>query len=245
MVVAAEPLTGVSAGRRIRVIVGIDRSPAYHDSMAGPITDAVVLIPIKAFHAAKGRLGSALSPAERERLARWTAERVLLAAGETPVAVVCDDSAVAEWAQARGAIVLTEPGLGLNGAVNHAIGVLRERGADHVTVVHGDLPRPSRLATFARAGTITIVPDTELGGTNLLSLPTDIGFEVEYGPGSFQRHLIAAMCAKVAVEVIRDHLMGLDLDHPRDLDHPLVAPLVKEVLPRWEPTNRVSQFPTR
>ena len=34
-----------------------------------------------------------LAPAERQRLARWTASRVIAAAGEAPVFVVCDDAA--------------------------------------------------------------------------------------------------------------------------------------------------------
>ena len=36
-----------------------------------------------------------------------------------------------------------------------------------------------------------------------------------------------------AVEVVRDPLLALDIDHPRDLTHPLV----QAVLPAWLPTN--------
>ena len=67
-----------------------------------PGVDAVVLLPVKAFGEAKARLAGVLDPAQRARLARWTAERVVAAAGELPVYVVCDDDEVAEWATAHG-----------------------------------------------------------------------------------------------------------------------------------------------
>ena len=46
-----------------------------------PDVDPVVLVPVKAFADAKARLATVLSPAQREALARWTAERVLGATG--------------------------------------------------------------------------------------------------------------------------------------------------------------------
>ena len=49
--------------------------------------NAVVLVPVKAFTDAKARLAAVLDEADRERLARWTSERVLAAAGELPTYV--------------------------------------------------------------------------------------------------------------------------------------------------------------
>src|SRR5687767_11462041 len=79
------------------------------------VTGAVVLIPVKAFGAAKLRLAPALDAEERIALARSMAGRVVASAAPLPVAVACDDEEVAAWARALGATVVWTPGLGLNG----------------------------------------------------------------------------------------------------------------------------------
>ena len=63
----------------------------------GPVT-TVVLVPIKAFGAAKARLDGALPDDERAELARTLAATVLAAATPLPVLVVCDDDEVAAFA---------------------------------------------------------------------------------------------------------------------------------------------------
>lgn len=199
----------------------------------------MVLVPVKAFADAKARLSSVLAPSDREALARWTAERVLAAAGELPVFVACDHAEVADWAVSHGATVLWHPGVGLNAAVNNSIADLRTRGIGHVVVAHGDLPRARGLAKVAIPGTLTLVPDSRGDGTNVAALPTDLAFQFAYGPGSFLRHLGQAMAAGIPVAVRRDPLLGLDIDIPADLMHPLV----QEVLPTWLPTNLAN--PTR
>lgn len=204
-----------------------------------PAVNPVVLVPVKAFADAKARLAPVLSPAERQALARWTAERVVAAAGELPVFVACDDEGVAEWAASHGATVLWHPGVGLNNAVNRSVAELRTLGVDHVVVAHGDLPRPTPLAAVSTARTLTLVPDSAGDGTNVASLPTDMPFEFAYGAGSFRRHLAAAIEAGLTVQVRRDSLLGIDIDTPADLTHPLV----QEVLPSWLPTNLANRTP--
>jgi len=198
--------------------------------------NAVVLVPVKAFADAKARLGPVLSPTEREALARWTAERVLAAAGELPVFVACDSESVADWATAHAATVLWHPGVGLNAAVNYSVADLRSRGIDHVVVAHGDLPRATNLVNVISPGTLTLVPDARDDGTNVAALPTAFNFEFEYGARSFQRHLARAVAAGLPVGIRRDALLALDIDTPSDLMHPLV----QEVLPSWLPTTRVN-----
>lgn len=196
--------------------------------------NAVVLVPVKAFADAKARLSPVLSPSKREALARWTAERVLAAAGELPVYIACDSASVADWATAHAATVLWHPGVGLNAAVNNSVEELRQQGVEHVVVAHGDLPRATNLAAVIKPGTLTLVPDARDDGTNVASLPTALSFEFEYGAGSFQRHLARAITLGLPVGIRRDALLALDIDTPSDLMHPLV----QEVLPAWLPTNR-------
>jgi 2-phospho-L-lactate guanylyltransferase len=202
-----------------------------------PAVDVAVLIPVKAFAQAKARLSAVLTSAQRVELAHWTADRVVAAAGDHPVFVACDDEAVAAWAGERGATVLWGAGLGLDAAVDSGIRSLADRGFRHAVVAHGDLARPEPLATVAREGVVTLVPDHRDDGTNVLSMPTSCGLRVSYGRGSFRRHLERAHATGLPVEVRRDALLALDIDTPDDLDHPMIRSLVREVLPEWPPTN--------
>jgi len=199
--------------------------------------NAVVLVPVKAFTDAKARLATVLDEGDRERLARWTSERVLAAAGELPTYVACDNEEVADWARQHGATTLWHPGVGLNAAVNNSVASLREAGVTDVIVAHGDLPRVHSLADLAEPGTLTLVPDRHGDGTNVIGVPTAMPFQFAYGPGSFRRHLDAAVAAGLSVRVRRDPLLALDIDTPSDLAHPLV----QEVLPSWLQMSRASQ----
>ncbi len=202
-----------------------------------PGVNAVVLVPVKAFADAKARLAAVLDDAERERLARWTSARVLAAAGELPTYVACDDERVAEWATDHGASILWHPGVGLNAAVNDSVAELREAGVTDVIVAHGDLPRAHSLAALVHPGTLTLVPDRHGDGTNVAAVPTEMPFLFSYGPGSFQRHLAAAIASRLSVRVRRDPLLALDIDTPSDLSHPLI----QEVLPSWLQTSPANQ----
>lgn len=196
-----------------------------------------MLVPVKAFVDAKARLAAVLGDADRERLARWTAARVLAAAGELPTYVACDDEQVASWASEHGATILWHPGVGLNAAVSNSVAELRDAGVTDVIVAHGDLPRAHSLAGLTEPGTLTLVPDRHGDGTNVIALPTDFRFRFAYGPGSFQRHLGAAIAAGHSVRVRRDPLLAADVDTPADLAHPLV----QEVLPTWLQTTLANQ----
>jgi len=191
------------------------------------VVDAAVLVPVKSFHAAKRRLADWLAPQDRERLARWMAERVLAAAAPLPVFVACDDDRVAEWAESRGAHVSWGPGLGLNGAIDHGIDTMSGKGIDHVVVAHGDLPLASALAGLAVPGHVVIVPDRRRDGTNVLSRPTAVAIRAEYGAASFTRHLATAIGSGAPVSVRRDPRLAIDVDTIADCRHPDVAPLLR------------------
>ena len=114
-----------------------------------PLTGSVVLVPVKAFGAAKARLAPTLDAAGRAQLARVMAARVLAAADPLPVAVVCDDPEVAQWAAAHGALVLPEPGRGLNGAVEAGVERLRRgRGVRGRSWPTPTCPSPTRWPSW-------------------------------------------------------------------------------------------------
>lgn len=176
-----------------------------------------MLIPVKAFSRAKLRLAPALSPPDRRHLAREMATRVVGSAGGLPVAVVCDDDEVADWARSLGAEVLWEPQRGLNGAVQAGVRRLRALGAASTLVAAGDLPLATELQSLTTFAGITIVPDRRRDGTNVIVLPATADFEFAYGPGSFLRHLVAARRSGAAVRVLHSSPLAWDVDLPEDL----------------------------
>ena len=179
----------------------------------------VILVPVKAITEAKVRLTAALGSEARAALARRLAEGVIRAADHGPVAVVCDDDEVASWAAQLDTIVIWAPGKGLNRAVAFGVSELEARGASRITIVHGDILDPSGLSDLPRVDGILLVPDLREDGTNIISLPSGATFEFAYGPGSFHRHRSAALAAGHEVTVVRDVLLGHDVDRPSDLPH--------------------------
>lgn len=188
-----------------------------------------VLIPVKRFEHAKGRLSTLLEPPERVRLARWLAARVVAAARPHPVFVACDDDGVASWADESGAEVLWTPGVGLNGAVDSSRETIGGKGFTHLVVAHSDLPLAARLGDVASTGTITIVPDGRRDGTNVLASPIEAPITASYGANSYRAHLGQAMSLPYRVEVRRDSRLALDVDTPNDLAHPAL----RTELPAW------------
>lgn len=193
------------------------------------LVDVAVLIPVKRFDQAKGRLSTVLTTNERVRLARWLAGRVVAAARPLPVFIACDDDDVAAWADSVGAAVLWSPGMGLNGAVDAGRATIAGKGFDHLVIAHSDLPFAADLGRLATPGTICLVPDRAQGGTNVLALPVGSTLAASYGANSFRTHLAMAMDGKHRVEVRRDPWLALDVDTPADLRHPALH----EELPPW------------
>jgi 2-phospho-L-lactate/phosphoenolpyruvate guanylyltransferase len=192
---------------------------AQHATQAvdGELGPEVVLIPVKAFHQAKRRLGTALSDADRITLVRAMAGRVVAACVPLPVAVVCDDEEVAQWASGLGATVIWEPGQGLNGAVRAGVDRLARAGARWVTVAHGDLPRAQGLGVLAPFDGVTLVPDRRDDGTNVLRLPAASAFSFAYGSGSFRAHRAEATRLGMPVRVLRLPDLAYDVDWPADV----------------------------
>jgi 2-phospho-L-lactate/phosphoenolpyruvate guanylyltransferase len=212
------------------------------DEVAGS-GGVAALIPMKAFSEAKKRLSSRVTSADRHALAQAMAAQVVFSARPMPTFVVCDDSEVGSWAHDHGALVLHEPGLGLNGAVAAGVSQLRERGFDRVVIAHSDLPLAIDLAWIANFDGITIVPDRSARGTNVISLPLTVtqtqqscseratqgdsanevvalnsdAFRFSYGAGSFGRHAAEARRLGFRLRVVPNYRLSADVDYPGDL----------------------------
>lgn len=178
---------------------------------------AAVVIPVKAFHAAKVRLAPALDAQARAELAQRMATGVVAAAGDLPVTVVCDDPAVHDWALETGAKVRWTPGLGLDGAVEAGVDAAADDGAERVLVAHADLPMATGLDHAVGRSGVVMVPDRHDDGTNVIAIPARCGFRFSYGPGSFLRHRLEADRLGLPVEILADVALGWDVDVPADL----------------------------
>jgi len=176
-----------------------------------------VLMPVKAFTQAKGRLAPVLDGDARAALARQMADRVLLAARSLPVTVACEDEDVAAWARASGAQVAWTPGTDLNGAVTAGVAALAAQGVHRVVVAHADLPDANDLTAVARPDGVVAVPDRHDDGTNVLAVPTGAGFVFAYGPGSFHRHQAEAARLGLPFTILRAADLTRDIDSPDDL----------------------------
>jgi 2-phospho-L-lactate guanylyltransferase len=183
------------------------------------MTHAGVVIPIRAFALGKARLADALDRATRAELARRWADTVFDAATELSVCVVSSDPEVREWAQARGAAVVADPG-SLDTAADAGRSHFADRGCARVIVAHADLPHARSLAALARDGSLpllAIVPCHRDDGTPVLSVPANAPFTFAYGPGSFRRHVTEARHRGLGVRVLRDPDLAFDVDVPDDL----------------------------
>ena len=182
--------------------------------------DAAVVVPVKAFRAAKLRLADVLDPTERQALARRLAEVVVAAAAPLTAVVVCDDDEVRDWAVGAGAQVVWCPDRGLNGAVADGVAALRDDGVATAIVAHADLPLARELAWIAGFPGVTLIPDRRHDGSNVVAVPTAAGFEFAYGAGSFARHRAEAARLELPVRIVDDPALGWDVDLPADLAWP-------------------------
>jgi 2-phospho-L-lactate guanylyltransferase len=195
------------------------RDPRAAASASSATVGAGVVIPLRSFALAKGRLARHLDAAARAELARRMAERVVAAAGELPVAVVSSDPDVRAWAR-HAAVVLPDPG-SLDAAAGAGRLWARREGLDRVVVAHADLPLADSLAPVAGGGAdpiATIVACHRGDGTPVLAIPAASEFRFAYGTGSFQRHCAEAARVGLRVDVVSDPTLSFDVDVPEDLE---------------------------
>ena len=199
-------------------------------AMSSGVSVSGVLVPVKAFDEAKTRLSSALDAQRRAHLATVLATNTVSAQAGLDVAVVCDDERVAKWATGLGVQVLHSDEPGLNSAVVAATLALRAQGWSRVAIVHTDLPLVRSLAPLLTSAGVVIVPDRHGLGTNVLVVPTDVGFRFAYGPGSYGAHVHEAHRLGLGLRIVADRDLGWDIDEPGDLTARALPDAIASVL---------------
>lgn len=177
-------------------------APSGDTGVVPSLTPWRLVVPIKDAALAKTRLEPP-APLTRAALARAmardTLEAVCRALPPPAVVVVTSDRSATQAALALGAVVVPDPGAGLNAAVSAGLAAATGRTASpgerpaRVGVLLGDLPtlRPEDLLqglTACADHAVAVVPDAEGTGTVLLTAAPGGVLVPGFGPGSAARH---------------------------------------------------------
>jgi len=179
-----------------------------------------VVICARPLDVAKSRLRP-LGEAARQGLALAMTRDVLEAAGGTPgvreLVLVSDDPSLAHLARVVGAIVLRDPGLGLNRAFLHGMGAGRS-GDTWTAMLMADLPCLTshvlqRVLDAAARHRTAVVADRGGSGSTLLTTTPGCLARPRFGAGSLHQH-VATGAAQVAADEPRARC---DVDTEGDL----------------------------
>lgn len=110
------------------------------------------------------------------------------------------------------------PTSGLSRVVRFGVETVGRQGYERALVAHADIADPAGLQAVADLDGVVLVPDTAKFGTNVVVVPSGLGFTFSYGPNSFARHLSEAERLGLPVHVVIDEGLGLDIDSPGDLE---------------------------
>lgn len=176
--------------------------------------DAFV-VPLKRFDVAKTRLRSGVT-LDVTTLVRDLATNVLANCAPRHVIVISESDDITQFAHDLGVEVVETDATNLNAAVQRAYALLGDR-FERLIFVHGDIRNPEGLSNFSPAPGITIVADHHGTGTNVLVVPTGLGFRFAYGNGSAQLHAQEARRIGAICQVVVDSPWRFDVDEPVDL----------------------------
>jgi 2-phospho-L-lactate guanylyltransferase len=184
-----------------------------------------VLLPVKDFRNAKQRLASAFDATTRANLARAMLADVLRSVAQSTVpdrvVVFTASSDVAQMAGEFGFDVTVEMAVsGHSAAVNFMVEKLCV-DATQILSIAGDLPKlRAHEIDFVMNNAvepITILPSRDGTGTNGILFRPPASIQVEYGEGSFSRHMSKAAAAGHRIEVLNIPGIAFDIDTPEDL----------------------------
>jgi 2-phospho-L-lactate guanylyltransferase (CobY/MobA/RfbA family) len=172
-------------------------------------------VPIKDFALAKSRLRNH-NISEVSELARTLATGVIAELGNDEVTVICESEAVSEFALALGCNVAYSKASGLNQSVQGFYDSVTEM-YERITVVHADLASPIGLGDYRPQRDVGIVTDQRRLGTNVLSVPTGVRFQFQFGDNSLRLHELEAARLGLSYEVTDQGPWIRDVDLPEDL----------------------------
>jgi 2-phospho-L-lactate/phosphoenolpyruvate guanylyltransferase len=183
----------------------------------------IVAVPVKSLSRAKTRLGTQLSALERGALTLAMLEDVLDATQEVPgwdTWVVSPDEVALEVAARRGIRAIAESKPPLANAIRQVEILAKERDADALTILPGDLPlvtSESLHEAFRTLGAVVLARSGDGAGTSLLLRRPPRAIPARFGPDSFRRHVELAAARGLPVAVVERPELSFDLDRPGDI----------------------------
>jgi 2-phospho-L-lactate/phosphoenolpyruvate guanylyltransferase len=185
----------------------------------------IAILPVKSFNAAKQRLAGMLGAGSRQALAQAMFSDVLTTLRHVPgldaVAVVTNDRVAESAALGERVQVLRDTEqAGQSAATLIGIRYAQAAGYERVLLVPGDTPLVDTQDVSRLLGLeapVAIVPDRHGTGTNALVISPPDAIAPSFGPGSFERHVVAARAASVGYVIERVPGLMFDVDTPDDL----------------------------
>jgi 2-phospho-L-lactate guanylyltransferase len=184
-----------------------------------------VLLPVKEFSSAKQRLAPALDGPARAGLARAMLKDVLSAlrqarAPERIVLFTASDEVI-EMVEPLGFEIVKERSIdGHSAAINHLIDEF-SASSSQIFAIAGDLPKllPTEIDFVLTAASepVTLIPSRDWTGTNGVLFIPPARIAMEYGEGSFRRHLSKVSAAGLHSDVMDLPGLAFDIDTPEDL----------------------------
>lgn len=184
------------------------------------------VVPIKDFSSAKKRLAGAIDDTARTELVRAMSQDVIDALkglrGLAGILVVTNSQVVRAFAQQASVSCLDDPpGSDLSGALQAAADHLVSKlSADCIMIVPADIPlvsSPLLEIALSQHESLTLAPDDEGEGTNLLiATPPDL-IQFCYDGHGFQLHLERGKALGLQPHVLTHPRIELDIDTPQDL----------------------------
>lgn len=223
-------ITPKSAGRHPRPNPPPSRGRGQGPNRHPPISNLLLLLPVKDLDGAKARLAGLLTPEERRQLVLAMLADVITAAADAGLRprVLSLDAKVLLTAEKLGAVSLREAAGAdsLNPALAAAI-ASHSVDCDSVLIVLPDVPlvQPRDFVSMSEASHaravhdfgVALWPDRARRGTNALLLRPPGALAPAFGEDSLARHLSAARAAGVAATVRHLSRVALDVDTEDDV----------------------------
>ena len=185
------------------------------------------ILPVKPLSQSKTRLAHILSQAERATLTQHLLEHTLEILQAVPqidqILVVSRDETVLNTARRYHTHTFTESApFELKTAVTQATKYATLQAVDRILIIPADLPFlqayeiQNILNKVSSSESCIICPDEKQNGTNAFILPPSTNFQFQYGPNSYQKHLIEAKRLNLTIQTITTPGISFDLDTEAD-----------------------------
>lgn len=188
-------------------------------------SETQILIPLKDLSEAKASFSSILSGEQRRQLSLAMLGDILTVVDRIEAVdamVVTPDEDVSDFVEGEGFKVIPEPGVGLNRALEIAIGKSIDSGFREALILPADVPllKPDdiqEILSLAEGDRAVVITPSKENGTNALLLrPPDV-IDLHFGGESFSEHVKEAQSRELKPRIYRSENLERDIDEPSHL----------------------------